>query len=254
MGERMAQGREYGHGSQHLGWLTFFGKAELDGLPIAALEAIPGLAIEPLGEGLLLGFGAAPAARTYKRYLDLLRATEAAIGYGHVVSAFERRSSVYGHFPKPEPEPQKPTPMGPAVRRPKAFVDDAGVEHIRGDRYEGLRLQFVEYRRPGAVLEGFEAARCEFENCGLGPFESDVAPLIVRNSHLQRCRISQLDLRFVRFEDCFVDGLRGSMSYLTQGPLLKHVVVRGPVDALYLLPPWPNRARLEGDRQAQGLL
>ena len=244
MGERMAQGREFGHGSLHLGWLTFFGKAAIDNLPVATLEGIAGLTIEPLGEGFLLTLGAAPAARTYKRYIELLRATETAIGPRHVVSALERRSSVYGHFPKPEPEPQKPTPIGPVVRRPEAFVDDAGVEHIRGDRYEGVRLQFVDYRRPGAVLEGFEAVRCEFDHCGLGPFKSDVVPLIVRNSHLQRCRISQLSLHFVRFEDCTVDGLRGSMSYLTQGPLLRHVVVRGPVDALYLLSPGRTKSDL----------
>jgi hypothetical protein len=86
-------------------------------------------------------------------------------------------------------------------------------------------------------VEDLEAVRCEFDHCGLGPFDSKAPALVVRNCRLERCRISMVDLRFVQFEDCVVDGVRGSMTITTSGPLFRHVTIRGSVDSLYIRPP-----------------
>jgi hypothetical protein len=42
-----------------------------------------------------------------------------------------------------------------------------------------------------------------------------------------------------------VDGIEGAMTYLTHGPLLRHVVVRGQVESLYVLHP----GRFDADRR-----
>jgi pentatricopeptide repeat protein len=62
-------------------------------------------------------------------------------------------------------------------------------------------------------------------------YEYDSPPVVVRNCTLTRCRIWKAYLRYVLLEDSIVDGLSGSQ-FMTREVLLKHVVIRGPVDSI----------------------
>jgi hypothetical protein len=97
-----------------------------------------------------------------------------------------------------------------------------------------MRVSGLRYDKPGAILEGFEAVRCEFQHVSLGATKTNEPPVIVRHCRLERCRIRQAYLDFVQIEDCVVDGMSGGMVRLTEGPLLKHVVVKGSVESTYL--------------------
>jgi hypothetical protein len=65
MGERGAQGRVYGPGDPHIGWLTYFGSAESADLDMSKLRQVDGLELERFGEGLLLRLGPAPSTRRW---------------------------------------------------------------------------------------------------------------------------------------------------------------------------------------------
>jgi hypothetical protein len=123
---------------------------------------------------------------------------------------------------------------------------------VEGGRYEGVEVAQLEYREPGGVLRGFEAIRCRFENVRLGTTEPEHEPVVVRNCRLEQCSIRSVTLWSVQVEDCLVDCMDGPMTYLTYGPLLKHVVVQGDVDALYVLHPgrFDADARLIVQRRA----
>jgi hypothetical protein len=236
-GERMAQHRHNGTVGQHLAWLTYLSDAESTGIDIAGLERIPEVGVGRLGNGILLRLGPPPAARTYSRYLRIVDAADAVIGRERVANLLARRSSIEAGYPAlPRLEPT-PTPIRELIVKPTITVDESGMERIRGRRYEGVRVADIDYRKPGAVLEGFEAVKCEFDHVLLGAVDEREAPIVVRDCRLERCRISQVSFWFVQIEDCVVDTIRGSMEMLTDGLLLRHVVVRGSVDSLYLRHP-----------------
>jgi hypothetical protein len=237
MGERGAQRRRYGSAAEHLAWLTFLGADATNGLALAAVQRVPGIEITQTGEGLVIQLGPAPAARTYSAFLRMLDAAEHVVGPEIVAALMERRSSVHAGYPSlREPDPP-PTPIRQWITKPQFSVDAAGTEHWGGRRYEGVRVANLEYRTPGGVLEGFEAVKCDLDHVHLGTYDSRLAPVVVRSCRLERCRVSQPSLWFVQIEDCVIDGLRGSMQYLTIGPLLKHVVVKGSVDTFFIRPP-----------------
>jgi hypothetical protein len=237
MGERGAIGRRYGWAREHLSWLTFLGADEIRGLDRAALERTPGVEVTQAGEGLIIQLGQAPAARTYAKFLRIVDAAESVVGLQRIAALKERRSSVHVGYPAPPAPERAPTPIRTRIVKPAAAIDDAGAQHVLGHRYEGVRVANLEYRTPGGVLEGFEAVKCDFDNVGIGTTDSRLAPVVVRNCRLVRCRAQQPSLWYATFEDCVIDGLRGAMSYYTSGPLLKHVVVRGNVDTFFIRPP-----------------
>jgi hypothetical protein len=113
-----------------------------------------------------------------------------------------------------------------------------------------MRFAGIRYSTPGGILEGFDVEKCEFDNVSIGvdvvepgmaaivrrfnpnvSHEYDSAPVVVRNCTLTRCRIWQAYLRYVLVEDSVVDGLSGSLS-MTSEVLLRHVVIRGPIDSI----------------------
>ncbi len=108
---------------------------------------------------------------------------------------------------------------------------------VEGRRYEGLHIPALEYCLPGGVLQGFEAIDCQIDQVRLGTTGPEEEPVVVRDCRLERCHVRFASLWYVQFEDCLVEGMKGAIPYLTYGPMLKHVVVQGAIDSLYVLHP-----------------
>ena len=248
-GERGAQLRRYGRDGfvRHLAWLTYFGPSESAGLDLAAAAHLPDLECSEVAGGHLLRLGPAPSARSYGPYLRLLEATEAALGKDRVaqLSDLDRRTRAeYPPAVAALPEPG-------AIPAPTVSKDRWGREVVQGGRYQRMRFTRIGYSTPGGVLDGFEVEKCEFDNVSIGvdvveprmaarmrrfnpafvSYEYDSPPVVVRNCRLTRCRIWKAYLRYVLVEDSIVDGMSGSQ-LMTSEVLLKHVVIRGPVDSI----------------------
>ena len=140
-------------------------------------------------------------------------------------------------FPSSVPVSAQPAPPDPAaLPRPEVIRDSRGTTYVRGHRYVGARFAQLDYRTPGAVFEGFDVERCEFDNVALGPVRDGESPIIVRDCRLARCRMRASLLRRIVVEDCIIDGMTGGFPP-NASVLLKHVVIRGAIDALDLRSP-----------------
>jgi hypothetical protein len=248
-GERGARLRRYGPDSfgRHLDWLTYFGTTESAGLDLAAAASLSGLDCSNVAGGHLLRLGPAPSARNYGTYMRLLEATEAALGKDRVAQLSDLDRRTRAEYPPavaalPEPE---------SVPKPLVSKDRWGREVVHGGRYQRMRFTGIRYSEPGGVLDGFEVEKCEFDNVSIGvdvleprmaarmrrfdpsfvSHEYDSQPVVVRNCVLTRCRTWQAYLSYVLVEDSIVDGLSGSLR-MTSQVLLKHVVIRGPIDSI----------------------
>jgi len=248
-GERGARLRRYGADAfgRHLDWLTYFGPSDSAGLDLAAAANLPGIECSNVAGGHLLRLGAAPSARNYGRYLRLLETTEAALGKDRVAELSDLDRRTRAEYPPavaalPEPE---------SIPKPSVSKDRWGREVVQGGRYQRTRFTGIGYSTPGGVLDGFDVEKCEFDNVSIGvnvvepgmaarmrrlnpsfvSHEYDLQPVVVRNCTLTRCRVWAAYLRYVLIEDSILDGLSGSLP-MTSEVLLKHVVVRGPIDSI----------------------
>ena len=238
LGEAGGYLRRYGAKTDGLRWLTYVGPSKVGALNVEAARQVPGAECSPVAGGLLVRVDPSPGPRRGATYWRRIEALETALGRDTIRGILDRgqrlgaRRSVVPSLPAPIP-----------IRRPEVVAGAGGAPHIRGTRYAGVRFTDLDYRMPGALIEGFDLERCEFDNVSLGSVVNDLIPITVRDCRLTRCRFRAAILRLLLVEDCVIDGATGSV-WPTASVLLRHVVVRGPVDSLDLRS--PRQLRLDG--------
>ncbi len=231
LGERMS-GRRRGAGGR-VEWLTYLGHEAAAGVRVGDLRGIDGVDVEDLSGGLLIRLDPSPGSRRTTAYWQRLQTVEATIGRPRPVAAEPPQSGTESMARPIRPAVGVPIPLVP---RPTVTRTEGGTRHLQGARYERARFAQLQLREPGAVLEGFEAVRCEFDNVALGPRADGAQPVVVRSCTLTRRRSRAVSLGLVVVEDCLIDGHAGGFM-ATASVLLRHVVMRGPIDALDLRSP-----------------
>jgi hypothetical protein len=229
LGEAMGETR-YG-ASGVIAWLTFLGRDARTASNVLRLHGVPDIEIDEIGEGLLIRIDPDPGPRRLKRYWTKVKAVEPLI----VRPRFDQL--------KRPPRPTPPAPPLPPTRANRVLHRPDQPVQIVGRRLERVRIGSTSVRDPGAVLEGYEVVRCDFDNVYLGSL-GDVEPVRVRNSTIVRCKGSVVGFGLVAFEDCTVEGYAGGF-WPTSTVLLRHVTLRGNVEAIDLR--WPSSHDL-GDR------
>lgn len=223
LGER---GSAMSHSSSgRVEWLTYLGPRTVGAVRRDELAAVAGVEVEDVAGGILIRLDPSSATRRTKSYWERARAVEATIGRPPLVKVSRSGRAVAA--PRTTP-PQTPTALVP---RPVVTSTGTGGRHFSGARYEGMRFAQMELREPGAVVEGFELVKCEFDNVAIGSLEGP--PVTVRACTLTRCRSRVVTLWLVALEDCVIDGHIGGFS-ATASVLLRHVVLRGAIDAIDL--------------------
>lgn len=254
LGERMGANRRGLSGVVE--WLTYNGPESAPGVDAAALRAVPGVEVSTVAHGLLIRLDPSPGPRRGTRYWDRVRAVEAIVA-----------GPLTGRAPQPGPAPRSPVrgaldaiasrfhgdgpeipgragsssgarSAAPTLLIPRPVVSRTadGRTHVQGARYERMRFAQLDFRKPGAVIQGFEAVRCEFDNVSIGSVRDGEEPVIVRSCSLTRCRASVAFFSLVLLEDSVIDGASGGF-FPTATVLLRHVTMRGPIDALDLRSP-----------------
>jgi hypothetical protein len=209
-------------------------------IDLVALRAIDGIEVGKLGDGILVRVDPSAGPRRGRRYWDKFRAVHAL-----VASRADRPTLVDppspGHhdlwWAERGRPPGRPGPAPTAlIPRPAIARLANGRTHIVGARYERTRFAQLDFREPGAVVEGFEAVRCQFDNVAIGSVHDGEDPVTVRHCTLVRCRVSASIFRFIVLDESLIDGASGGF-YPTATILLRHVTMRVAIDALDLRPP-----------------
>jgi hypothetical protein len=211
-------------------WLTYLGKDAATGVDRDRLREVPGVDVTEVGGGLLLRLDPSAGPRRTASYWERVRAVEATIGRPRATSALRQT------VPRTAAAPAGAGPPLPFVPQPTVTLTERGAKHFHGSRYERTRFAQLGLREPGATLEGFELVRCEFDNVSIGSYGSGEEPVLVRDCSLTRCRARVALFGLVVVEDCLIDGFSGGF-WATASVLLRHVVMRGPIDALDLRSP-----------------
>jgi hypothetical protein len=232
LGERGAA-RRYG-ASGDVEWLTYLDPATVAATDVLRLRNTDGIDLDEVGDGLLIRIDPTPGPRRLKPYWTKVKAVEALIGQP------VRRPPGKGARPSASSRRPQAAPTQ-LVPRPNVWRDDHGRTHVDGARFERMRFIGVGLDTPGAIADGFDLSRCEFDNVSVGSRHEGEEPVSVRNSTLHRSKGTVVTFGLVAFEDCTVDGYSGGF-WGTSTVLLRHVVLRGNIDALFLQ--WPTFDRL----------
>lgn len=226
LGERMSASRR--GVASGIEWLTYFGP-EGRTISLERLHEIPGVDAVALSGGVLIRLDPSPGPRRYVTYWRRVRAVEAAIGPHQALN--RPRSARPPQTSRPAEKVAVPIPFVP-----RPIVTTLGTTHVQGARYERTRFAQLGLHEPGAIVEGFDLVRCEFDNVQIGSYYDGEEPVFVRNGSLTRCRSSVVLFGLVVVEDCVIDGHAGGF-WATAAIFLKHVLMRGPIDALDLRSP-----------------
>ena len=242
LGERMSAERH--RASKAVEWLTYLGADAARTVGRDTLATIPKVDVEDVAGGLLIRLDPAPGPRRGSTFWERHQAVAAAIDSPkaprfRLPFGLGRRSE--SPFPPgtafaPAAPVKAAPPRGADVPRPELTIMEQGIPHYRGARYERTRIAQLGMRTPGAILEGFEAVRCEFDNVSIGSTKDGEEPVYVRDCALTRCRASVAFFGLVVVEDSVIDGLSGSF-WPTPTILCRHVVLRGSIDAIDLRSP-----------------
>jgi hypothetical protein len=229
LGERMSAQRRGASGQ--VVWLTYVGPRAAGAVRRADLASVAGVDAQDLAGGILIRLDSSSNTRRTTAYWKRASAVEACIGRPPLRKVPRDQRDVAPPRPAAPPSPPPPTPLIP---RPIVTMSVGGGRHIAGARYERMRFAGLHLREPGTVVEGFELVRCEFDNVGIGSKAGP--PVTVRHCTLTRCRSRVAIFGLVVVEDCVIDGHAGGF-WATASVLLRHVVLRGPIDAIDLRSP-----------------
>ena len=226
--------------SDSIEWLTYLGPEAASTVPRAAVAAIPKVAVDGVAGGLLVRLDPAPGPRRGSTYWERRRAVADTIdpppSPSRLRLPFGRRRRRSWWPPAGSLTPPAATPVQPAIPMPALTILHGGIPQYRGARYEGARVAQMFFDTPGAVIEGFEAVRCEFDNVSIGSRNDGELPVYVRSCTLTRCRASLAHFGLVVVEDSVIEGYSGGFTP-TASVLLRHVTLRGSIDAFDLRAP-----------------
>lgn len=173
LGERMSASRR--GVAPDIEWLTYFGPGART-VSLEHLHEIPGVEAAALSGGVLIRLDPSPGPRRHVAYWRRVRAVEAAIGPHQVLNRprLARPPQTSRSSEKVEtPIPFVPRPIVTTLR---------GTTHVQGARYERTRFAQLGLHEAGAIVEGFDVVRCEFDNVQIGSYHDGEEPVFVRNS------------------------------------------------------------------------
>jgi hypothetical protein len=238
LGERMGRHKR-DTGNRRAGWLTYLGAHEAARVDRAGLGAVEGVEVAEVSGGLLLRLDPTAGPRRGERYWARAAAVERLVV---PVSPMPTRPA------RPELRGRRSAPDHLHVPAPSVAFGPGGTRIVSGGRYEGVRFAQLLFTAPGGVLQGFEAVRCEFDNSHISGSKGLERPVVVRNCTLTRCKWQSSSIGPALVEDCVVDGLSGAPLGGAAELLLRHVVVKGAVDVLWIGQPLAKRGWLGRER------